>query len=134
MSERKKYNWRTHDWKVGDRCLIKETADGFDRFIGVVKRAYSDFENAMIIEDPETQDTYVIHRAECIPLRKKEGPRLREFWINGYHGHEPGFVHYSAESAAAAVQKGFKETGPHEYETVHVREVRPVREKKERVK
>jgi hypothetical protein len=104
-----KYNWRTHEWKVGDRCVWRPRDSD-----PVKDRVVSKVRNDGYLEINGWHGLY--HRSECIPLRKKPKAPLREFWLRKTMlGEQPI---WQIDRLPGEMNKGA-------CETIRVREVRP---------
>jgi hypothetical protein len=75
----KPYDWRTHEWKVGDRVLVRPYVG--DPYSGrVVSIVYAG--HLLIEENGNTEERFTHHRAECEPLEPIVEKKPRGWWIN----------------------------------------------------
>ena len=111
-----KYNWRTHEWKVGDRCSLRLMHS--DAYKGTVTKVS---QSLLVKPDCNSYQAYSYHRAECIPLRKKPRAPLREFYLNK--------IVVNRQSLWTINTLPEKTTGTDD-ETILVREVRKPKEPK----
>lgn len=84
MGERKKYNWRTWPWQVGDRCVVREIHKPEWRGEVFRTEGLNGDEWLKVVPDGQSRDennAALLHRAECIPLRKVPKPKPREWWM-----------------------------------------------------
>lgn len=69
-----KYNWRTHEWNVGDKCVIRGRTP---ESIGWQWKVAEVLAGDNIFLESSGGQRGVYHRATCIPLRKK---KRMEYW------------------------------------------------------
>lgn len=76
-----KYNWRTHVWKVGDRCVVKSRGQTEDFWRGTVTDVKDGSHlNVRFDQGYDGCPGY----AQCVPLRKKPKVKPREWWLCVY--------------------------------------------------
>lgn len=81
-----KYSWRSHDWRIGDRCIV-HPYKSLKAKATVVGLPSSARERETLIVSYDTspslgrENAYNVHRAECIPLKKKQ-KKKKSGWLN----------------------------------------------------
>lgn len=109
-----KYSWRTHEWKVGDRCVVRFIdGSGGPATVKSTYALYPESYTDLVVKLDGPNLPITVHRAECIPLRKKEKPKPREFWLHAKVGRE--YEVYTCEQ--------YRSEGEPYPNQIHVREV-----------